>query len=184
VVKARGFTLIEILFVIAIVATLVGTVAINLTGRDRERNLQTEAQRLALLIELARDEAQLQNQELGLRIDGDRYHFLRYNDRESAWEAIEYPPFTPRQVEPFDLSLLVEQPAALRSRQGRDQERQERREDNPFTGGNGLPQIFFFSSGEQTAFDISVLAPESWGLTAWQVSSDGLSRTRAERPES
>ncbi len=179
-VKTRGFTLIELLVVMVIVATLAGTVAVNLAGRDRERNLRTEAQRLALLIELARDEAQLQNQELGLRIDGSRYHFLRYDDREDAWEELDYAPFTPREIEPFDLSVLVEQPAALRDRQNQERDQDE---TSPFARGNGMPQIFMFSSGEQTAFDISVMAPDGWGLTAWAVSSDGLSRTRAERPE-
>jgi hypothetical protein len=44
-----------------------------------------------------------------------------------------------------------------------------------------LPRVMLFSSGEVTPFTL-YLEPE-WDAAAWEVSSDGLSRTQAERAE-
>ena len=50
--------------VIIIVSILASVVGLNFMGADRERELQTEAERIALLIELARNEAVQRNESI------------------------------------------------------------------------------------------------------------------------
>ena len=49
----------------------------------------------------------------------------------------------------------------------------------PFADGEDTPQIVVFSSGEITPFTI-ILEPD-WESRPWLVSSDGISRTEAQR---
>jgi general secretion pathway protein H len=56
--RTRGFTLVELLIVLAVVAVGLGLVAMALPDSDRSR-LETEAERLAALIEAARAESRV-----------------------------------------------------------------------------------------------------------------------------
>src|SRR5580658_1401436 len=80
--RARGFTLIEILVVVAIIAIIsVGVLlSVNLTGRDRD--LETESNRLYTLFNYAREQAELQTREYGVRFDDDGYEFLTYDNHQ------------------------------------------------------------------------------------------------------
>lgn len=72
---ARGFTLLELLVVLVIVGIMLGAVALNAHPGDRQV-LQNEAQRIALLLQLARDEAIVRNQPIAFETDEYRYRFL------------------------------------------------------------------------------------------------------------
>jgi len=54
-------------------------------------------------------------------------------------------------------------------------------EDLPGVESEDLPKVILFSSGEVTPFTV-YMEPE-WNAPAWEISSDGLSRTQAERAE-
>ena len=86
--KQRGFTLVEILVVVIIVATISGIalMSIGLIGDDRELN--TERQRLASLIEMAQDEATLQGREFGLELMTSTYRFVEFDPFTSEWSEI------------------------------------------------------------------------------------------------
>ena len=79
----RGFTLIEILVVLVIVGVMLALVSLNLTPDDG-RILQTEAQRLALLLEQARDEAISSGQEIAWSSQKGSYRFWR-KDKKDEW---------------------------------------------------------------------------------------------------
>jgi len=83
---ASGFTLVEILIVIAVIGVIV-TLATLSFGNDRASNIQREARQLASRIELARDEAVISSQAIGIRFESDRYHFLQQvpPDSGAAW---------------------------------------------------------------------------------------------------
>ncbi|WP_446830080.1 type II secretion system minor pseudopilin GspH [Candidatus Foliamicus sp.] len=74
--RTRGFTLIEILVVLALIGLLAGMAVLSLgaSGSGVER----EARRLAATLRLAVDESRLQGRVLGLRFDarGYSYHEL------------------------------------------------------------------------------------------------------------
>lgn len=71
----RGFTLLELLVVLVIVGITLGAVALNVNPGQRQL-LANEAQRVALLMQLARDEAIVRNQAIAFESDNSSYRFL------------------------------------------------------------------------------------------------------------
>ena len=72
---ARGFTLLELLVVLVIAGILLGMVGLNAMQGERQV-LQGEAQRIALLLQLARDEAIVRNRPVAFEAEPERYRFL------------------------------------------------------------------------------------------------------------
>ena len=160
----RGFTLIEMLVVVVVVGVLASVVVVGFVGADKEQELKTEARRLALLIELARDEALQRNEEWGVFVEPDSYTFAIYDPALGKWSEQEDRRFRERQIDNMTLAIKAEKlviPGQVE--------------------GQSIPQIVIFSSGEQTPFEI-VLAPE-WQTRAWRIESDGVSTTAIERGE-
>lgn len=152
--------------VLGIVGVLAGVVVLNFVGADRERNLQTEAVRLAALVELARTEATMRNARMGLFVEDTEYAFATFDRETGDWLRPEEGPFRPRSA-PEGVSFsaateTLELPARPAPRARRT-----------------LPDILIFASGEQTPFTIEVVP--AWGSTPWLVRSDGIQRTVATR---
>jgi len=81
----RGFTLIELLVVMAMVGIMLGMVSLNaLPGRQQV--LQNDAQRIALLLQLARDEAIVRNRPIAFEADAERYRFLLREG--TSWQVL------------------------------------------------------------------------------------------------
>jgi general secretion pathway protein H len=81
----RGFTLVEIMVVMVIIGITLGLASLNAIPSPRQ-DLQKEAQRLTLLLQLARDEAIVRNRPVTFEATPERYHFLVRN--ETRWEQI------------------------------------------------------------------------------------------------
>ena len=82
---ARGFTLVELLVVLVIIGITLGLASLNAMPSPRQ-DLQQEAQRLALLLQLARDEAIVRNRLVAFEANGERYRFVVRND--TGWEPV------------------------------------------------------------------------------------------------
>jgi general secretion pathway protein H len=161
-VRDRGFTLIEMLVVVVIVAILASTIVLGFVGSDREQNLRTEAERLAMLIEMARSEAVQRNEEWGVSIGVSGYEFLVFDALNHRWVEQKDGPFRARKTADMTLSVKVDQ-LTMPGEKAMEKS----------------PNIIMFSSGEQTPFEIEI-TPQ-WKSDPWRVDSDGLSRTNAQR---
>jgi general secretion pathway protein H len=82
---ARGFTLLELLMVLVIVGLTLGFVSVNVLPSE-EQALQNEAQRIALLMQLARDEAIVRNRPIAFEANSERYRFLIRED--NTWKSL------------------------------------------------------------------------------------------------
>lgn len=71
---ARGFTLIEVLVVLIILGVAIAMIGINLAS-DPRQNLDTEARRLVLLLQQARDEAMSTGSSIGFSTSPRHYRF-------------------------------------------------------------------------------------------------------------
>ncbi len=105
---ARGFTLLEMLVVLAIIAILSSLAAVAI-GTGQHHDLHDEATRLALAFEAANDEAQLRTRVIAWQTDERGYHFALHdsqgwhvmNDGVLAphlWQDVEHVEFALRNV--------------------------------------------------------------------------------------
>ena len=83
---SHGFTLIELLVVLVIAGIMLGVVSFNVMPSERQV-LQNDAQRIALLLQLARDEAIVRNRPIAFEAEAERYRFLLYDENE--WQALK-----------------------------------------------------------------------------------------------
>ena len=79
--RMRGFTLLELLVVLVIAGIMLGVVSFNAMP-DQRQVLQNEAQRIALLLQTAREEAIVRNRPIAFEVDPYRYRFWIRNDNE------------------------------------------------------------------------------------------------------
>lgn len=83
--RSRGFTLVELLVVMVIIGLTLGMATLNAIPSPRQ-DLEKEARRLALLLQLARDEAIVRNRLVAFEANGDRYRFMVRGD--AGWEPV------------------------------------------------------------------------------------------------
>lgn len=84
-ILVRGFTLLELLVVMAIVGITLGVVSLN-AAPDGQQVLQNDARRIALLLQLARDEAIVRNRAIAFEAEAERYRFLLRE--ENSWQVL------------------------------------------------------------------------------------------------
>jgi len=83
--KHTGFTLLELLVVLVVVGVMLGLVTLNALP-NKQQTLQKDAQRVALLLELAREEAIVRNSQVAFEVDSDGYRFYVRNNNE--WKLL------------------------------------------------------------------------------------------------
>lgn len=160
---AGGFTFLELLVVVTLVAILTGTVVLGFSGADTQQEIKGFAQRFAYRVELARQQALQRNREWGVYVDERGYRFAEFDPEVGEWIERARRPFGNDEL-PDYLRLRLETEGVG---------------ELPFGDAENLPRLLIFSSGEVTPFML-LLRPDM-DTAAWEVRSDGLSPARARR---
>lgn len=132
----RGFTLIELLVVIVIISITVTFASFAVMHSLQQRQIKIAAETLNTLLSAAQQQAILQANTLGLRIEKHSYEFYQWHANSGAkgqWQAIT----SDRLLSYHDLgdsillTLKISSPSIEKQ-----------------------PQIIFYSDGEMTAFTL------------------------------
>ncbi|EGU35889.1 type II secretory pathway, pseudopilin EpsH [Vibrio ichthyoenteri ATCC 700023] len=172
--KSKGFTLIEVLLVVALIAIMASTVVFSLPDNSRDEAEQ-QAKSLWLRLQLLNEEAMLSGRDYGLRLDQENNRYFLQQLATEGWQPLQLDRL-PHETELID-SLKFE--FSLGGSAWQDQERLfnptslfdeqmfadvEEKKELP------VPQVFVMSSGEVTPFSIAIYPSGSeLEQTAWQV---------------
>jgi general secretion pathway protein H len=158
--KSRGFSLIEILVVLVIIAFATKMVVYSLEG-GAEDELDIQALRLHTTINMASEFAILNQVELGFQVDKNKFEFLVFDsekwitfDREELFNPVEFD-------ERFKLTLNLEDLAWAA-----DNLLEQSNWRELMSGGDEdsllelkklkIPQVLILSSGEVSAFQLTL----------------------------
>ena len=176
-IRAKGFTLVEILVVVVIMAVVISlaVLSIGVTGRDSQ--LDEETRRIEGLVGLLHERAVLEGRDFGLRVQPTRYEFLVYVPARDRWERMDQEREFRRRELPKGLSFQLQL----------DSQTVVLKPDDPNLSSNQVlsnPQIAIAASGDGTPFRLTLLREQ----TRAQASVDGdalgkLTRENSDRPE-
>lgn len=183
----RGFTLIELLVVMVIIAIVasIAVISVNVAARDPAKE---QAQKLADLAGLAAEQAIMQGQEYGLRIEAHAYTVYSYDGRN--WQPVKDDELLSRHELGNDVSLSLQTegtPATLAPPPATVQDLGASTTAAPAaaTGDSeqnqNLPQVLLLSSGEMVPFEVDVTGTASG--TVYKVIgslADGITVTEPE----
>jgi general secretion pathway protein H len=158
--SSRGFTLIEILVVVVIIATVVSIALLSITVGGDDTELDQERRRLASLIETIQDEAVLQGREFGIEFMVSSYRFVEFDPLVRQWSEIPGDDLyrLRRLPEGLEFELFIDdRRIELEINPDRLEDPQKERGGNVDTY---MPHLFVFASGESTVFELHIVRPE------------------------
>lgn len=143
--RASGFTLIEILVVIVIVAVLSTFVTLTLNFRNVSKTVSDEARRIGLQMQMASDQAIYTRQQFGIRFHPETYEFYQLiasDDGDPVWEVVENEQLSYRPPdEEIEYQVDIEGIAIVL--ETLEDERKAVTEEEPIK-----PHVLFLSNGE------------------------------------
>ena len=149
-VRSRGFTLLELMVVVAIIGILSSMAVVSLNLGGQTETVQEEGERLKQLMRLAADEAVFQSRQFGLRFNQKSYRFLSLEGSytDGQWGDLAGDKRLRKRELPEGIELTVEVssvPIIL------DTAEEDAQSETPLK-----PQLIFLSNGESMP-DVTVL---------------------------
>jgi general secretion pathway protein H len=172
--RAHGFTLLEILVVVVIIGVIVSaaTLAIGVLGGDRE--VEDQTRRFWAVLQQAREEAELQGNDVAVFISASAYEFLRFDTRRNMWVLIQDDElYRPRELpEGLRYRLWLDGREVVLKPQPPDRSDEDQHKKWP-------PQIMVLSSGDVMPFELRIERDAADAL--WRVVGAADNDLRIER---
>jgi general secretion pathway protein H len=159
-----GFTLLELLVVLVVIGVMVSMAVLSFGVLGRDRQAEEESRRFWTVLKQAREESELQVEDLGIFVSTGAYEYLRFDSRKNEWQPVDGDELlAPRELPQglrFRLRLesreVVLKPS-LPQRGDKDENRK-----NP-------PHVMVLSSGDVSPFELEIERenqPALWRVTA------------------
>lgn len=149
---AAGFTLLEMLVVVAIIGIVMSMAVLSIGGDSRAEELERESRQFAELLRLGGEQAVLRGEEWAVQIEPDAFRFLVYTD--DGWRLLE-------DDDMFRARKWAEDTVFELELEGREVEIE--------TADEPKPTLILYSSGEVspfTAFFAAEATPARYRVTA------------------
>lgn len=164
-VPDAGFSLLELLVVVTIIAILAGAAVLSMGTLGSDREIQREAERLSSLIDLLTEEAVMASHDYGVLFSESGYRFYVYDYQTLTWNV---PPGDRLLAEhslrsPLQLTLRLDDRAAELNPDFELMDRNEQPE----------PQVIVYASGQVTPFAVSFFRDLAGGHFSLEVAFDG-----------
>lgn len=172
--RSRGFTLVEILVVVVIMAVVVSlaVLSIGVTGRDSQ--LDEESRRVKSLVDLLHERALLEGRDFGLRIEPSAYEFAVYDPNNNRWLTIVGESEFRRRELPKGVNFVLELDSQVVVLKAIDR-----------TFASDLPpappQLAIAASGEGTPFRLTLVREATQAKAS--VDGDAFGKTRIENSD-
>jgi general secretion pathway protein H len=154
---SAGFTLVEILVVIVIVATVVSITMLSFGVLGNDRELQTEARRFVSLYEMAQDEASMQSREFGIELMTGSYRFVEYDALAGRWADV--PGDDTLRLRPLpddeEFELYLEDKRILLNNDPAKFDDPDKKRFSTTTAY--APHLLIYSSGDATPFEVRIV---------------------------
>jgi general secretion pathway protein H len=85
---AGGFTLVEVLVVVVIIGVMIAGAVLALGVVGRDRSMESEMRRIEALLDFAREQAELQVRDYGLRLARDGYDWVVFDAASGGWVEV------------------------------------------------------------------------------------------------
>ena len=160
-----GFSLIELLVVVTIIALFIGMAMLSLGTAGTDRELQREIERLRTLFDLLSEEALMESRDYGILFSETGYRFYIYDYATLTW------------LSPSDDRLLsehvLENPLRLALRLEDREVRLLQDFESMDINEQPEPQAIVFSSGQTTPFAVDAYRELTGGRYSLEVDFDG-----------
>lgn len=138
-ITQSGFTLLEIMIVVVIISVISSFIVVSLQGRDKSIQFENEAKRFTRVMALAREEAILNSDILGVRFRKNCYSFMLRKNNE--WKAYNDRLYGPHEIPMgIEFELFVNNIATILPDEQSPKE----------------PQLYILSSGEISPFQLNI----------------------------
>ncbi len=168
--RSKGFTLVEILIVMLIMAVVISLAVLSVGSTGRDSQLDEESRRIEGLVGLLHERALLEGRDFGLRIEPAAYEFVVYDTRRDLWLMLDQErEFRHREL-PKGISFQLQLDSQTVVIKPIDR--------NLSNGTPPNPQIAIAASGEGTPFRLILLREGTQARAA--VDGDALGKVSRE----